>query len=223
MSSTNPDRPSDRSAARTAKPRARRDDSGIQSKPSRSRIRGHDVIRRPERHRRVVRRGVTHEGEPRVVGHVEPLVGVGRPRIRLAVPAHVRPERGHAGRPDAEGAIDMDPCLALVGDPRRSPRADRRRRCSRCRPGRTRSSGRRSPARTSRRASGRIRPWSSAAIRRTRSPSRPMPEHLERRVDRDVGPAVGHDGDRRRALQAEAFDIPADPRQHRRGAPRRAR
>ena len=37
----------------------------------------------------------------------------------------------------------------------------------------------------------------------------PHAEHLERRVDRDVRSLVGHDGDRRRALQPVPLDIPA--------------
>ena len=45
-------------------------------------------------------------------------------------------------------------------------------------------------------------------------------EHLERRVDRDVGALVGHDRDRRRALQTVPLHVPAGPR-GRRGAPRR--
>ena len=43
---------------------------------------GLDVVRGAEGHRRVVGRGVAYEDEPRVVRHVEPLVGVGRPRSR---------------------------------------------------------------------------------------------------------------------------------------------
>ena len=40
-------------------------------------------------------------------------------------------------------------------------------------------------------------------------------EHLERRVDRDVRPGVGHDGHRRRALQPVPLDVPAGLRQDR--------
>ena len=37
----------------------------------------------------------------------------------------------------------------------------------------------------------------------------PEPEHLERGVDRDMGPAVGDDGHRRRALEAMPLHVPA--------------
>ena len=69
-------------------------------------------------------------------------------------------------------------------------------------------------ASASRNASARIRPWSSDAILWRCSPARPRPEHLERGVDRDVGPRMGDDGHRRGALETEPLDIPADPRQH---------
>ncbi len=41
------------------------------------------------------------------------------------------------------------------------------------------------------------------------------PEHLERGVDRDVGPLVGDDRDRRRPLEPQALHVPADLGQHR--------
>ncbi len=50
----------------------------------------------------------------------------------------------------------------------------------------------------------------------------PEPEHLERGVDRDVGPAVGDDGHRRRALEAVPLDVPAGLARGPRGVPRRA-
>ncbi len=77
---------------------------------------GLDVVRGAEGHRRVVGRGVADEDEPRVVRHVEPLVGVGRPRIGLGGAGHQVAQRRDRGGPDPERAIDVDPGAALVGD-----------------------------------------------------------------------------------------------------------
>ena len=138
-------------------------------------------------------------------------MGVGRPRIGLAVPAHER------------AAATGTPAAQIPNAPSTWTQAPRSWAI-----GTISSSGSKAPlftlpawaqtiagpsipARASRRASGRIRPWSSAAIRADALALPAQAEHLERRVDRDVGPAVGHDGDRRRALQAVPLDVPADP------------
>ncbi len=92
-------------------------------------------------------------------------------------------------------------------------RAGRTRRCSRCRPGRRRSIGPSMSARVSRRASGRMRPWSSEATTPDALALAPETEHLERRVDRDVRSLVRHDGDVGRALQPVPLDVPAGLRE----------
>ena len=86
--------------------------------------------------------------EAGVVGHVEPLVGVGRPRIgQLDAPK--RCASRVRGGPEPERAVDVEPAAARARRLATSA-ADRRRRCSRCRPGRTRSSGPTTPARIDR-------------------------------------------------------------------------
>ena len=91
-------------------------------------------VRGRHAHRGAQRLGVAHEGQPAVVGHVEPLVG--RPRIGGADAAHqMGPLRRHR-RPEAERAIDVSSRLRAPG--RRSARWGRRRPCSHCRPARRR-------------------------------------------------------------------------------------
>ena len=52
---------------------------------------------------------VAHEGQATVVGDVEPLVGVRGPGVRALEAAGQMPPGGRGQRPEAEGAVDVDP------------------------------------------------------------------------------------------------------------------
>ena len=77
-----------------------------------------------------------------------------RPRVMVL-------QRRAGGRPQTERAVDVQPRAMVARDVARSRRADRTRRCSRCRPARTRSS----VDRRCRRARARARPPSSGPDR----------------------------------------------------------
>ena len=100
-SSATPDRPSERSAAYTANPRARRENSGVQSIWSRpAPVLGDEVLRR-EPHGGAVGLRVCDEREPAVVRDVEPLVRVRRPGVRLLGARRQVSELGGRSRPTA--------------------------------------------------------------------------------------------------------------------------
>ena len=56
------------------------------------------------------------EGQPGVVGDVEPLVRVGGPRVGASDAGDEVAVRGRGAGPQAEGAVDVDPGAVLVGD-----------------------------------------------------------------------------------------------------------
>ena len=62
-----------------------------------------------------VRRRVTAEGDAGVVGHVEPFVGVDRPRIGEPRTGYEVTQAGARGRPQPEGAVQMHPRPCLAG------------------------------------------------------------------------------------------------------------
>ena len=102
------------------------------------------------------------ERDAAVVGHVQPLVSIGRPRVGELGPGNECTEAGGRRRPQAECTVDMEPGLPLVRKRRRSRRSDRRNRCSPHRAGRRRSSVPSSSASTARRALRSMRPRPSA-------------------------------------------------------------
>ncbi len=63
------------------------------------------------------------DGDPAVVGHVERLVRVGRPRVRGVVAVDQPPQAGRGRCPQAEGTVDVHPCTVVVREGRR--RAER--------------------------------------------------------------------------------------------------
>ena len=71
--------------------------------------RGLDVVGRTQGHRGVVGGRVPHDDDPGVVGHVEPLVGIGRPRVGLGEPVDPIAQPGGRGRPQAECAVHVQP------------------------------------------------------------------------------------------------------------------
>ena len=111
-------------------------------------------------HRRRECVAVAHDREPAVVGDVERLVGVGRPRVGVRQPAHVvGPPRRH-GRPQPEGAVHVHPGAVLVGD--RDAVHERVEVAGVDVAGlQTTIVGPSSCASADARASGRIRPWAS--------------------------------------------------------------
>ena len=104
---------------------------------------GVDQVGGRDAHRALVRGAVCDDRQPAVVRDVEPLVGVGGPRVR-ALDARTSARRdglAAAHSPNAPSTCSHAPASRTgVGDRRR---AGRTRRSSRCRPARTRSRGRR--------------------------------------------------------------------------------
>ena len=60
-----------------------------------------------------MRVGVRDEGQARVVGDVEPLVRVGGPRVGASDAGDEVSQRRRGRRPQAEGAVDVDPGAVL--------------------------------------------------------------------------------------------------------------
>ena len=71
-----------------------------------------DQVVAVHRHRRRERAAVAHDREPAVVGHVERLVGVGGPRVRLRQPVDGVAQRGEAAAqsPKAPSTCAQAPC-----------------------------------------------------------------------------------------------------------------
>ena len=143
-------------------------------------------------------------------------MAVDRPRVGLLDAGHEVAVGGRGRQPEPEGAVDVDPGAGVVRRAGAAPPSDRRRRCSRCRPGRTRSCGRRAAGGQS----GRIRPWPSTGTRD--DPVAAEAEQRQRLQERDVDLLAHHHGERRRAEEAVGLDVPALAGQQRRGAPRPA-
>src|SRR5918994_6044668 len=66
-------------------------------------------------HRRPVRNRVSAEDEARVVGNVQPLVGIRGPGISVLYPFRKMPQGWAGGRPDSERPVHMDPSAGLLG------------------------------------------------------------------------------------------------------------
>ena len=117
---------------------------------------GAGEVRRGVGHRAAVHRGVRDDRQPAVVGDVEPLVRVGRPRVGASTPATrcARPGAAAAHSPKAPSTCTQAPASLPAGWRGRSRRW---RRCSRCRPGDRRSSAGRAPGRAP--SPGRRRRW----------------------------------------------------------------
>ena len=80
---------------------------------------GRRQVLRGDRHGRRQRTGFAHEGEAAVVGHVEPLVRVGRPRVRLlhaARPGGASCGAAAAHRPKAPSTCTQAPGVPRAGD-----------------------------------------------------------------------------------------------------------
>ena len=73
-----------------------------------------DQVGGGEGHRGRVGPGVGAEHVAGVVGHVQPLVAVGGPRVGLLDPRGQMPGRGARRGPEPEGAVDVDPRPVLV-------------------------------------------------------------------------------------------------------------
>ena len=63
--------------------------------------------------------GVAHDRDAAVVGGVECLVRVGRPRVGLVHTLDEVAQSGRGGRPQAERAVDVHPGPVVVGEPDR--------------------------------------------------------------------------------------------------------
>lgn len=62
-----------------------------------------------------MRIAISYNGHATIVGHVEPFVRIGCPRIScFDVGAEVTVSRARPGS-EAEGTIDVHPCVVLVG------------------------------------------------------------------------------------------------------------
>jgi hypothetical protein len=164
------------------------------------------VVRRAERHRRVVGVRVRAEREPRVVRDVEPLVAVGRPRVGPVDATEQVPAGGVGRRPQAEGPVDMEPAAVRpdeVGD------LDDRVEGARVDVARLRADER-GPVDARQDLRQCIGAHAPLVVgRHTGHAVAPEAEHLERDVDRDVGLLAHHDRHIRCAEQAVALDIPA--------------
>ena len=75
-------------------------------------------IARGDRHGAAMGLGIAHDGIAAVVRGLQPLVAVGGPGIGVPCPGGERPGLGAGERPQAESAVDVDPCAASVGDRR---------------------------------------------------------------------------------------------------------
>ena len=168
-----------------------------------------------DRHRRAQRLGVAHEREAAVVGDVQPLVAVGRPRVGEAEALdEVRPARG-CGGPQAEGAVDVQP-----GARRARRLGDRRQRVERAG---VEVAGLRAHDGGRRERRQRLGPHAPLPVHghahEAVAAEADEPERLDQRRMRLL---ADHDGDRRRAEQPVGLDVPALRARAPRGAPRRA-
>ena len=204
------------------KPRARRDDSATQLYGSRSAAGRLDVVGRAERHRRVVGGGVADDR--RCPSRTARSATCGR-RSSTSRRRRGRDEvaqRGDGGRPQPERAVDVEPRVRQLAD----GGDDLRQRIEGAGVhvaglGADDHGRSRSPASTSRRRSGRIRPCSSASTAMDPVPAEP--EHLERGVDRRRGPRRRRRPRSPARRQAVLLDVPAERARGRDGGRRRGR
>ena len=151
---------------------------------------GRDEVRRAHAHRGVVRLAIADRDEAAVVRHVEPLVAVERPRVGRLEPVDEVSVARRCGGPHAERAVDVDPRSDAVCRLDDLHEADRRHRCSRCRPAPARW-----PVRPCRAASWRRHRRSSLPARR-RARARAPPSRCPGR--RPAAPGAPTHGPRRR-------------------------
>ncbi len=69
-------------------------------------------------HRGPVRGGVAHEDDAGVVRHVQPFVGIGRPRISTVVAAREVTQPWAGGCPQPERPVDVKPDVGMLADDR---------------------------------------------------------------------------------------------------------
>ena len=140
--SATPVRPSDRSAAHTGTPRARRDSSGTRSigSPAPWNAAKYSACMPKAAPQRL---GARDDREAAVVRHVEGLVGVGRPRVRPLVARPADPAAAGRPPPTARTRRRRAPRRRARGPPRWPRPSGRTRRSAGCRPAGTRSSDRR--------------------------------------------------------------------------------
>ena len=156
----------------------------------------------------MVSRGVANDRDPGVVRHVQPLVGIGGPRIGVGETVCEMPQRRRHGGPQPERAVDVKPgvrSLADGGD-------DLRQRVERAR---VDVSGLgadedRSVAEPGQHLAQPIGSHPALAVRLDLvDPAPAEAEHLERDVDRHVGLGPDDHGDLGGALKAVLLDGPA--------------
>ncbi len=158
-----------------------------------------------------MRRRVTHDHDAAVVGNVQPLVPVGRPRIGVRKAGDEPAIRGRGGGPQAEGSVDVQPRAVLareladfdqriaragvhVPDLRTDNRRTRRRR---------------------QRPLERVGPHASLLVGRdAHDRAAADTNHPARGVDRGVRFFAGDNRQRRGALQPERFDVPPGAAKH---------
>ena len=148
-------------------PRARREDSGFQSIASRSPPRaGRYAALTPSR--RGGAGGAATKARPQSYGTLSHLCASVAHESARSTPATRWRERGRGRGPQAERAVDVDPRAGAGATSHDLVERVERRRCSRCRPARTRSSGRRRAASAARSASGSHAAPASVATRHER-------------------------------------------------------
>ena len=205
-SSSTPSRPSDAIAAQILDPahaaaRLRRELVRIAAGPVGEIVRLH-------RHRAAERAGVAHDGETAVVGHVEPLVGVGRPRVGVLDTGGEPAEPARRSRPQAERSVHVDPDVA--GADRVAHRAHRIEGTGVHVPGLSAHDRRPPEARQGVRAHPAF-----GVDRHAQDPVAPEPEHSERLEQRGMGLLARHHGDRRRFAEPVPVDVVTVREQHR--------
>ena len=213
-----PRNPSARATAASTSPSTRATTPAVteraQRRPDRHAARaarqlGHVVVRVGDRRdrrqvlrvraeRRGHRRFVADDGDPAVVGHVEGLVRVRRPRVGALARPRTGVEDEGMPRPTARTRRRRAPTLRAGGRRRSRRRSRRTRRNGRRRPAARRSRARR--ARRARRPGPRRR--CGPARRRRRSRGAPRPAMRPAEHDGGVHGAAGEEADRRRALDA---------------------
>ncbi len=158
-----------------------------------------------------MRVGVRDERESAVVGNVQPLVRVGRPRVGALDVARQVAESRRRRSPQPERAVDMEPRTGRVTELRdlaeriEGARVDLPCLCT----------DDRRAVRVPEHRLERVRSHPALVIDvdRTGRPAA-QTEEPERTVDGHVLATPDHDGDRRRACEPVALDVPADSSEH---------
>ena len=209
--STTPVPPSERKAAQTGTPRARRESSGTWSNGSPGSSGMHQVARPARRAPPAALRGPRRPRSRSRTGRSASCARrspTSRPAPR---PATQVPQPRRRGGPEPEGAVDVDPGARLVGERRcASPNGSNAPECRlpACRHDDRRPVAR--PRAPSASASSRMRPCSSAAT----DVGRAQPEVAQCQVDRVVPLGADEHVHPRRTGQARRFDDPSRPGEH---------